>query len=416
MARDRERDAEMDRLLRAAMADGPEGTAGACPAAEELAAYFDRALAPREREALEPHLASCERCQQTLALMATMAETPATAARAAARTPFWRFAGWRRWLIPTTALATGVILYVALKPAAVLPPDRSPDSIVATTTSETPTPLERSGVPQQLAEEAEPTPAPTAEAAPPRTKSEKAGADEAPRVRARARGETLADQSQAKAEARPFGTADAEARQGAPIAQVPELAAAPVAALPSPPSAEPEVMAEARKAQPGGGAVGVRPTRLPAAEAVAPEGAVLAGSRAAPDAAAVAPQQIRSTARPEGTQAAIVKGAGAKPFFWRLGPGARIFGSADAGRTWHLQYTGTGRLVSGSSPSPEVCWVVGDRGLVLRTTDGRTWNTVTFPEPLDLVAVLADSDRRATVHASGGRRFTTEDGGETWRE
>jgi len=428
VARDRDRDAEMDRLLRAAMSDGPAGSADACPAADELSAYVEQTLARPEREALEPHLASCERCQQALAMMATMPEPAAIPANAPARTPSWWLAGWRRWLVPATALASAAIIYVALKPAAVLQPNLSPDSIVATAPAESPTPPEAPGTSQLLPGKAVPSAAQLAEAASPRAKreegneEEKEAVNETPRVLARTRDKAVADRPEAKLEAAPFRADEAEAGQSATLAPVPQLAAAPVAAPPSqpPPSAEPEAMAEAQAhtAQPraAGGALGVRPTRLKAGEAAAPRVAAPTGSKAAADAALAAPEQVVSTARGEGSQAAIVKGAGARPLLWRLDPGARIFGSADAGRTWQLQYTGAGRLVAGSSPSPEVCWVVGGRGLVLRTTDGRTWHAVPFPERLDLVAVLADSDRRATVHASDGRRFTTDDGGATWRE
>ncbi len=99
---------------------------------------------------------------------------------------------------------------------------------------------------------------------------------------------------------------------------------------------------------------------------------------------------------------------------WRFGPGARIEGSADAGRTWRLQYSGTGELLTGSSPGGTTCWAVGAAGLVLRTTDGQAWAARPFPEQVDLTAVTATDALHATVTARDGRRFATEDGGTTW--
>ena len=65
-------------------------------------------------------------------------------------------------------------------------------------------------------------------------------------------------------------------------------------------------------------------------------------------------------------------------------------------------------------PSASVCWLVGRAGTVLRTTDGRRFQRVPFPEPVDLTSVASASDRAATVTASDGRVFRTADGGVTW--
>ena len=71
-------------------------------------------------------------------------------------------------------------------------------------------------------------------------------------------------------------------------------------------------------------------------------------------------------------------------------------------------------LTAGAAPEPTVCWVVGRAGTVLVTTDGRTWQPVAFPEPVDLVAVQARDGRAATVITADGRTFRTADGGRTW--
>jgi cytoskeletal protein RodZ len=99
---------------------------------------------------------------------------------------------------------------------------------------------------------------------------------------------------------------------------------------------------------------------------------------------------------------------------WRI-RGAEVEHSIDAGATWTKQATGTTvRLTAGASPSAGVCWLVGQRGTVLRSSDGRTWQTVPFLEAIDLVRVEAIGPAEATVTTADGRQFTTADGGKTW--
>ncbi|MBW8862892.1 MAG: hypothetical protein JF601_11075, partial [Acidobacteria bacterium] len=71
--------------------------------------------------------------------------------------------------------------------------------------------------------------------------------------------------------------------------------------------------------------------------------------------------------------------------------------------------------VSGAAPTPTICWVAGRGGIVLRSTDGSTWQRVGLSEPIDLTAIRASDAVNATVTAVDGRTFTTADGGTTWR-
>ena len=71
-------------------------------------------------------------------------------------------------------------------------------------------------------------------------------------------------------------------------------------------------------------------------------------------------------------------------------------------------------LTAGVAPSTTACWLVGRAGAIVRTIDGRTWQRVRFPEPLDFTAVVAGDARTATVTAADGRQFATTDGGTTW--
>ena len=101
---------------------------------------------------------------------------------------------------------------------------------------------------------------------------------------------------------------------------------------------------------------------------------------------------------------------------WRFA-GLVVERSTDAGVTWNPQATGSQAvLVAGASPAPTVCWIVGQAGTVLLTTDGVTWIRLDVPDPkADLVAITARDGVSATVTASDGRTYRTDDGGKTWR-
>ena len=101
---------------------------------------------------------------------------------------------------------------------------------------------------------------------------------------------------------------------------------------------------------------------------------------------------------------------------WRIGPAGVAEYSEDGGAKWQATPTGVGTdLMAGASPSGDVCWVVGRAGTVLLTTDGRQWQRLMFPVAVDLAAIQATDARTATVTATDGRRFTTVDGGTTWK-
>ena len=73
-------------------------------------------------------------------------------------------------------------------------------------------------------------------------------------------------------------------------------------------------------------------------------------------------------------------------------------------------------LTAGAAPSATVCWLVGRGGVVLLSTDGRTWRRVAFPEMTDLSAVFTvdAGGNVASVTTVDGRTFVTTDGGATW--
>lgn len=100
---------------------------------------------------------------------------------------------------------------------------------------------------------------------------------------------------------------------------------------------------------------------------------------------------------------------------WRISP-AGIERSVDIGGTWSLVRAAAGEvLVAGASPSPGVCWLIGNNGVVLLTTNGTVFTRVDIPTGDDLRSITATDARSATVVNASGRSFTTVDGGLTWR-
>jgi len=67
------------------------------------------------------------------------------------------------------------------------------------------------------------------------------------------------------------------------------------------------------------------------------------------------------------------------------------------------------------SPDSQVRWRIVPAGRLERSTNaGKTWETVTFPQPVNVTAVRAPSPTTAIVTAADGRQFRTDDQGKTW--
>jgi hypothetical protein len=136
--------------------------------------------------------------------------------------------------------------------------------------------------------------------------------------------------------------------------------------------------------------------------------------RAAPPPAA--PAAASSDARAELADAFVTNIVTPDPQrLWRVIRG-RIQRSTDRGQTWQPQQTAADSLLRvGAAPTPSICWVVGQHGAVVLSTDGASWRRLAFPDPaVDLVAVQAFDDKSAIVTAADGRRFRTIDAGATW--
>jgi hypothetical protein len=100
---------------------------------------------------------------------------------------------------------------------------------------------------------------------------------------------------------------------------------------------------------------------------------------------------------------------------WRIVSGQQIEWSTIASTEWGpASIEAPGVLTAGAAPSATVCWIVGRRGAVYVTTDGKRFVRVPFPEMSDLVAVSATDERTATVSSADGRSWSTTDQGNSW--
>lgn len=397
MSTDRQRDAEMDRLLRTALQTAAGATHSTCPEAGLLAAYIEQALAADEKERLDHHLAECSRCQQTLAVMTR--DLPAQDARPLIRTTWLSGSRWH-WLVPA-ALAASLTVYIATRQAmapGVPPPPLSTTQVV----------------PEDLPP---PPPFPSEPSAPSAVRQSSSGtltqlqpAELGPERRAKT-APSPARSAEADQASVPREVARADVKAPANIAQ----AAAPLAEK----RAEIVPTINEPVAQPAA------PTRMAAAPPMAagpplaagtPMAVPLAAPRVARDERVGEPRQesLRRNAAFAIGAPTIVAAPGGN-VLWRLETGGRISRSQDDGATWYPKRSGVNtELLAGSAPSAAVCWIVGMGGTVLLTTDGERWDLRPFPARVDLTGVEARSARVATVTARDGRRFNTVDGGATW--
>ncbi len=128
MKNDGNRDIAIERLLR--QSHEPAAPAGACLDAETLAAWADGALPGEAAAAASAHAADCSRC---LALLSAVVRT----APVAVAESWWARLGAARWLVPLTAAATAVAIWVAVPrtptqpQGAATPPGRDEVSAVA---------------------------------------------------------------------------------------------------------------------------------------------------------------------------------------------------------------------------------------------------------------------------------------------
>ena len=372
----------MDRLLNDAMKTRMTKPVN-CPDAEQLAAWADGSIYGAAAEGIESHLADCDRCQAVIAAFVTSEPEVASAPVApipdiapgtphvtipARRTPYVLWAG--------AAAAASLVMYFAWpKPA--------------------PAPVEvQSGTVARS--EASPTPQATIQATP-----QASGA--APK----------ATQTLTKAAPTEVRTLDSAKGQQQRAVDQTTRPAQTVAAVPPPAPPPPAIVtADTTRSAPPAGAAPI-PGGLAAAESstvsflmALPNGGVEFGPT---DPVA----SVTLTQTQQGAGAARANPL--KAIRWRVLAGL-VEKTIDGGATWsRIVLDPALSITSGASPSNVVCWLIGKRGTVLRSTDGGvTFTKVTPPATVDLVGINASDARNATVSTSDGRRLTTTDGGVTW--
>ena len=355
-----------------------------CLDAETLAAYTEGGLSDSQRAEAEGHMAGCARCQM---VMAAIVKSAGDVERAPVSVPgrsWWPLD--LRWLMPLAGAAAAALLWMVVPAAG---PERQSARLEDRAS---PDRSKRLQSPATVAGSAEPSPLVVAPAPSmsevPRAVEEKAAKPEsASPLAARERGQ-LERQLAEQAERKNLAVRRAEADQ---LAKKEERAAPVAGVTPATPPTLQEsiVVAEANR---------------PPAAAPAP---------------APSPQAFGTTAETRRSSPA----AGAQTDLrsldpavrWRLAEPGIVERSRNEGATWERLDTGVRTLLrAGHCPSASTCWVVGDAGVVLLTTDAQKWRQVTPPSPGDLVAVDAADAEAAVVRAANGRSFRTTDGGTRW--
>jgi hypothetical protein len=336
-----------------------------CPAADVIAAYYDRSLARTERTRVDSHLISCARCQSMMAAIARADDSqPSLPARETVRGLFQV----ARVAAPIAIIGAGIAFMVGMRtrahhelqvvalasPAAQLQPQFEESAAAPAA----PAPAEKSApaVPQWL-------PAPAAGNL--TTHQLKLAA----RERMGAARKEVAPQQLAKA--------------AAPRAE----AFSAAASAPGAPS---------RQAQAAG--AGGAP-------------AIVVENETAMTSAAVSVNTALSAAAPMMNHATSPDGT----VMWQFGTAGVITRSENSG-SWVALHSGvTSDLLAASAPSSDVCWIVGKSAIVLRTLDrGAHWQILAPPSREDLTMVTATDSNNATATASSGNRYMTHDGGVTW--
>ena len=128
MADDHDREMWLGPMLR----QGPTAVSDPCIDAESLAAWAEGKLDTTQAGAVELHASNCQRCMAMLASMART--TPAEEERKAS----WSRAVLMRWLVPLTAAATAIAIWVLVPdrpvtqvPSATVPHESAPQESAA---------------------------------------------------------------------------------------------------------------------------------------------------------------------------------------------------------------------------------------------------------------------------------------------
>jgi photosystem II stability/assembly factor-like uncharacterized protein len=101
---------------------------------------------------------------------------------------------------------------------------------------------------------------------------------------------------------------------------------------------------------------------------------------------------------------------------WVCGRWGTVLHTADGGKTWTLQLSGTeNTLVSIHFVDPQNGWAVGEEGTILHTADGgKTWEKQKSPVPFYLMKVYFVTPLKGWIVGERTHILSTLDGGKTW--
>jgi hypothetical protein len=333
---------------------------GGCLDAETLGAWSDGALNPAAVAACEAHVSNCDRCQALVGAFARGSSAVGTSGTLGTLDTPGALSFWRWWLAPIAAGVTAATLWMVVPE-----PDTAPPAPSVSITQQPP--VRRSHIPPAV------------------------------------QGSGVAAET------------DAQARRQSTDQFARDSAANATRADQQPPKLTDERKQEQRKEE---ALVAEVRERVAAAESAAAPAAVAADRQAAPAApppAAPAIGSLQKSARPGFSPVNFEIPTLQPAVRWRVAGDFFLELTQDGGASWQRKHQVPG-VNAGSAPSASVLWLGGANGTVWLTTDGgATFRNVGIAEPLDIASVSATDARTASVFTVSGRRFTTEDGGRTWR-
>jgi hypothetical protein len=442
-----DRDPKFERALAQHLRGG--GAQANCPGTETLAAYHERNLSLEEMAQWKEHIAACEACQETLALVETTenqlaedskeqeipllerasvqaahaGEMPKRSAKAAASGEPQAAASsvailrrrpvLLRWAIPLGAAAAGVLVVIGLYEQRAPKVARDSDTIIARRQ----VPAAPTQVLDDKAGKVEPQLEPNEERAPAgattRQKNEQELAIASPAAVAE-HSKDAGDRDRGSRDQLVDGRLESKKSAPMPSPKPPPQAAtgaavsenAPViSGVPAP--APPPARADAKLAAP----------------AAKQKQEVTVESQAAAVDTASNSMMMKQGAISESVE---VNGANVgliltpdNRVFWKLQPSGNLQLTTDGGKDWKSLETGANEyLTAGFAPSSRVCWFAGKSGTLLLTKDrGSHWTRISTPIAGDLGGVHAVDAKHASIwDANNHISYATSDGGATWKQ
>jgi hypothetical protein len=433
-------DRAFDRLLRESRpAGGPgESIDDTHIESEALAAWAEGALDAGDEAAIERHLAECARCQEVAAAFARTAEPTAThqttPATPAVVMPFRPRRVWR-WVAPIAAAAAATVVWIAWPPRDSATVGVAPVDSIARVTPAPEMPVPRAPAQTQQGQ--------SAAEAKPAAQSGVAVLPDAP-------GRRSAKTAQATASPAPVTSPEPVAAPPPPPPALPPPtppAATPTPIIPTVTTPTP-IAPPATTAPPpvvvGGIAGGIPPATADAArrasqvalaqtpvaivvaEFSSPRSEMTTMTAAAGGGTGAAGAAGGRGGGGGGGRGGAGRGGGARAAAesraptpamarWRVLASGAVERSDDAVSWVPIAIDPPVVAIGGAAPSPTVCWLIGRGGVVLLSTDGRTFRRVTSPTIAEIVSIRATSAREASVTTADGRVLVTTDAGVTWR-